>query len=158
MRLHFPALLFFSLSATFAQVTPTEANLRAGIDAGGAIVFNADGLIALTSPIVVTKDVAIDATGHTVTVDGQNTTRIFEVNSGVRLTITNLTLANGRKQGAESLDSNQPGESVFGGALVNNGGIVTIVNCTFASKLAVGGSGYVANPLQPNRLWTPGGS
>src|SRR5437868_5197493 len=133
------------VASTVAQVTPTEANLRAGITAGGTITFNGDGVIALTSPIIVFKDVVIDATGHSVIIDGQNTNRLFEVVPGVRFSMTNLVLANGRKQGRNDTDMDElsAGESVSGGALLNNGGIVTAVDCTFTNNAAIGGKGFV---------------
>jgi len=125
--------------SVFAQVAPTESNLRAG----GTISFSSNGTIPLTTPVAITTDTSIDANGHQVVIDGQNVTRLFVVNSGVKLTLKNLTLANGRVQGANSSSVSLSGESVSGGAIRNNGGVLTAIDCVFSNNVAQAGSGYV---------------
>jgi hypothetical protein len=60
-----------------------------------------------------------------VTISGNNNFGVFNVNPGAHLTLRNLTIANGNSISG-------------GGAIYNNGGLVTVVNCTFSNNIAVG--------------------
>lgn len=139
---------FFLIATSQAQVPPTEANLRAGILAGGLLQFSGPGTITLSTPIIVATDATVDAGTNAVKIDGQNLTQIFSVNSGAKLTLKNLTVANGLSQGVNGTSAAPNGGPAFGGAIRNNGGTVTISNCSFTNNYARGGSGYLA-PLAP---------
>src|SRR4051794_13408907 len=88
------SLAIFSFSS-FAQIAPTEANLRASVATGGTIRFSSSGVIPITAPITVTVDTVIDGAVNPVILDGQSATNIFVVGSGVHLSLTNITVANG---------------------------------------------------------------
>src|ERR1043165_4950209 len=88
------SLVVFSFSS-FAQIAPTEANLRAAIAAGGTIRFSSSGVIPITAPIAVAVDTIIDGAVSPVTLDGQGSTNIFVVGSNVHFSLTNMTFANG---------------------------------------------------------------
>jgi parallel beta-helix repeat protein len=92
--------------------------LQEALAGGGAVTFACDGTI-IVPEIVIAVDTSLDATGHDVTLSGNNLNRVVYVNSGVSLSITGLTVADGYVT---------PGD---GGGLYNNGGTVDIVNSVF---------------------------
>ncbi|MGH8099812.1 MAG: choice-of-anchor Q domain-containing protein [Chthoniobacterales bacterium] len=127
------------------------------IDATGIL-----GVITLTSgQLLVTKSVAINGAGaDLLAVDGNATSRLFQVGSGKTVTISGLTIRNGHddttgggidnQAGAtlaitnSTLGSNSAGSvgnpAVAGGGIFNNG-TLTIVNSTFSANTAGGISG-----------------
>ncbi len=101
-----------------------EAALRAAVQAGGSITCGCDGRITLSQPLLITTDTILDAANHNITLSGNQSVRIFQVNPGIRLNLINVTIADGK--------------SDQGGGLFNDGGIVTIQDCTFTGNQAVG--------------------
>src|SRR5262245_35766361 len=102
-----------------------QAGLEEALVDGGTVIFNCDGTIILTNTITISQDTQLDATGYTVTLSGNSAVRIFNVGPGVRLSLVNLTIANGFQASTNS---------VCGGAIYNEGGILTATYCTFASN------------------------
>jgi len=94
---------------------------------GGTITFGGDYSIPLGSTLTLGKNMTIDATGRTVTVDGQTAVRVFNVNSGVTAVLNNLTIAKGNTGGA-------------GGGIYNDG-TLTVKNSTFMSNTSSAGGG-----------------
>ncbi len=129
----------------------TEENLRAAIGAGGLVTLCCNGTITLTNVIEITHDVALDARGRDVVISGGNTVRLFNVSPGVRFSVTNLTLANGRIVGLKGTNGlNQPppvgypsgpGSPGLGGAIFNDGGMVELAFTSLTNNYAVGGEG-----------------
>jgi hypothetical protein len=118
-----------------------EASLRAAVVGGGHITFACDGTIGLSSPLVITQNVVLDATGRNVTISGNDQVRIFEVGYGYSLHLINLTVSQGRAQGTNGAAS-QPGGRGGGGAIsFLNLGTVRAKDCRFLSNQAVGGRG-----------------
>ncbi|HXJ71497.1 MAG TPA: hypothetical protein VNM37_01545, partial [Candidatus Dormibacteraeota bacterium] len=115
----------------------TQEALQAAMQAGGKVTFTCDGTIVLTNSITVAADVILDATGHQVTISGDNRVRLFNVSSGVSFALTKLTLANGKVVGALGLR----GEWVFGGGIFNDHGSVSLTDCALTNHQAVGGQG-----------------
>ncbi|MEA2349394.1 MAG: hypothetical protein QOG86_335, partial [Thermoleophilaceae bacterium] len=78
----------------------SDAAVRSAIAAGGSYKFVCDGTITLGAggELVVTKNVSLDATGHTVAIDAGATgppyRRAFKVTGGT-LTLVNLTVQHG---------------------------------------------------------------
>ena len=114
-----------------------DGSLRGEIAAAPAtytIVFNVDCTsatpITLGSTITLTKNLAIDSTGHTIVVDGGGAHTVFIVNSGVTATLNNLTIKNGH------------GGS--GGGILNNG-TLTVTNTTFTGNVAPNSGGGIFN-------------
>jgi len=73
-------------------------SLRRGLNntcAGGSIVFSGDTTITLNSPLAIAQDVSIDGSGHTVTIDGNDTGRLFEIAPAVEAQLNHLNLVNG---------------------------------------------------------------
>jgi hypothetical protein len=83
---------------------------------------NAD--ITLTSTLQINASMTLSGNGQSVTLDGQNQVGILQVNSGVKFTLNDLTIARGL------------GTAFFGsgGGLFNSGGTVSISNSTFANN------------------------
>ena len=84
--------------------------------------------IKLTSTLTLGATVAIDGTGHNVTISGGNTVQLFVLNggTGVTLSLTGLTLANGKSRD---------------GGAVDNLGTVKVTGSTFSNNAATSGNG-----------------
>ncbi|HWP54763.1 MAG TPA: hypothetical protein VN476_11565, partial [Pyrinomonadaceae bacterium] len=104
------------------------------IDDGGTIDFNIPGsgpdIITLTTgELAITKNLTIaGSTSKSLTISGNNTSRVFNVSAGMNFTFSNLTI--------------QAGNSVQGGG-VNNLGNLTILNSTFKQNVASGNGGAI---------------
>ena len=118
----------------------TPASLETALASGATMTFGFDGTIPLTNAIVVTTNATLDATGRSITLDGQSRVRHFVVTNGVSLRLINLTLANGRFVGNDG-QTNQPGEPAFGGSIYNAGGTLELTGCKLINNQAVGGNG-----------------
>jgi CSLREA domain-containing protein len=144
----------------------TDCSLREALAVAApndAIAFASGltGTITLSSTLTISKNVVINGPStKAITISGNNAVRVFYVNSGVNFTIKNLTVANGRikgKDGAAGINS-EAGSAAEGGGLHNNGGSVSIVDCTFSGNRAVGGRGGNCAPgLGSGATGVPGG-
>src|SRR5262245_30707411 len=103
-----------------------EASLRAAIAQGGEIQFNCDGTIVLTSTLVITNDVTLDATGHTVTLSGGGGVRVLKVAADASATLRHVTITQGR--------SSQ-------GAGIFNQGRLRLDRCVLTANQAIGQTG-----------------
>jgi hypothetical protein len=131
--------IFNSRSASLASCD--EASLRAAVSAGGTVTFDCAGKIPLSQTLQITNDVVIDGSGHQVTISGSNAVRIFAVTSGVKLTLINLTIADGRLAGTNGTASVLDGESVAGAGIYNGNGSVTLIGCSITNNAVVAGNG-----------------
>src|SRR2546425_7159592 len=118
----------------------TEDDLRTALSEGGTVTFNCSGTITVSNTIVISSTVVLDGTGQTASISGGNAVRIFTVNPGVGFTVKNLTLTGGAATGASGTNGTA-GTSVSGGAIYNNGGMVSLVNCQVSTNTAAGGNG-----------------
>ena len=92
------------------------------------MTFSCSGTITLTATITVTANTAIDGSGQTVTISGNNAVRVFAVISGVTLNLNEMTVA-----GGSAIAS-------VGGGGIHNSGTVTVSNSTFfGNRAALGG-------------------
>lgn len=115
-------LLPGGLQAEGTVSTNTEAAVRAAMVNGGLVKFECEGTIPLTAPLSIGRDTIFDATGRTIILSGEGTSRIFaNEDSAVTLSLTNLIIANG----ATNL-----------GAGLYNAGTVHIYQCTFQTNIA----------------------
>ena len=102
---------------------------------GDVINFNVSGTIMLGSSLpTIGKNLTIDGSGQSITVDGANSFEIFSVNSVGTLNLKFLTLAHG------SATNTTPGGTGEGGAIFNFG-TLNVTNCTFLDNNAIGGFG-----------------
>lgn len=141
----FAALCLLMQEPVWAAGTVTdcsETNLRAAIAGGGTVTFACDGTIVLSNSISIDTKTVLDASGHRVTISGNNAVQVFKVGSDGDLTLSNLVIANGRVAGAAASSYSVDGGSVGGGALANEG-VLNLVNCTFTNNSAVGGAGLI---------------
>ena len=124
------ALLSFQCAVFSAGVVinTDETTLRNELAGGGTVTFDCDGVIVLSNTIVIATDTILDASGHNVTISGNDATKIFAVNTNVNFVVKNLTLANGLAMG---------GGDGTGGALCSTG-TVQIIQCVFSNNIASG--------------------
>jgi len=140
----------------------TESNLDAALSGGGLVNFACDGIITITTTKSISADTTLDATGHTVTISGNNAVRLFTVNAAVNFSVYNLTLANGTSTNGGAIYNSGTlvvSNSVFsgnsasnsanglGGAVYNNVGSLTLLNSSFSNNSCRGGDG--ANGTAP---------
>src|SRR5687768_1501625 len=113
------AFLFYCSITSYAASVTDEESLAAAVAEGGTVQV-ASTQIRLTRPVSVTRDTVIEARGGRATISGENTVRIFEVANDVKLTLIGLNLVNGR--------------STNGGAIYNDGGNLTVIDCRFLNN------------------------
>src|SRR5262245_18855049 len=102
------------------------ANVTSGAD---TITFGVSGTIVLASTLpAIADDLAIDGTGQSITISGNNAVQVITVNSGATLNLNTLTIANG-------LCSNCAGGGIF------TSGTVNISHITFSGNRAACGPG-----------------
>lgn len=113
-----------SVQAGGTVATCNEASLLTALNGGGTVTFTCDGTITLSATISISANTTLDATGHTVTLSGNNALRILSLNSGITLTLQNVNFSNGNQS------------SGVGGAILNNGGTLNINGGTFSTNRA----------------------
>jgi hypothetical protein len=131
------------------------AALKFALTGGGPVTFTNDATIVVSNTLGINFSTSIDASGHNVTLSGNNSNRVFNVASGVTLIITNVTIANGRTVGANGAtgatgnDGTSTGQNGgnggngsdgTGGAILNSGNLA-LFNCVLQSNSTVGGNG-----------------
>ena len=77
-------------------------------------------------------NVAITAPTAGLTIDANNSSRVFQIDAGAAATLTGLTLVNGTTGGD-------------GGAILNDGGTLSLANSSLESAVASGNGGALAN-------------
>ena len=127
---------------------------------GSTITFaaNVSGAINLTSgEFLINKNLTIDGPGaRTLTISGNNASRIFNVATGARAAVSGLTIANGSGAGNGGGISNSGTLLLSNCAVLNNiaagsgggamnAGTLTIAGCTFAGNQATGYGGALRN-------------
>ena len=144
------ALLFGAVTGQAATLTVTssgdsgtgtlrQAILDASSSGGDTINFDLTGTITLTSgQLFITKNLTISGPGANVLTvrrspaGGTSEFRIFSIGSGSNVTISDLTIRNGR-------DYNS-------GGIYNDGGTLTVNNCVFTANSGGGyGGGGIMN-------------
>lgn len=106
----------------------TLAGLNAAITAGGSVTFGCSvPTVITTSEQAFTQNTTLDG-GGLLTVSGGNLSRVFTVNTGVTVSLVNLTIANGSAANS-------------GGGIANHG-TLTVTNCTITGNTAAPASGW----------------
>ena len=121
----------------------TETALDAALAGGGSVTFycgNTLVAIPVTSQKLITADTTIDG-GERVTLDGNDATRLFYINTSVALTLTNLAISGGNGSSAPN--------SGYGGGIFNNGGSLSVINSTIADNHATEDGGGIYNTGGP---------
>src|SRR5437773_2576124 len=134
----------------------SETSLDAALSGGGTVTFACDGTITITTTKSISAATILDASGHYVTISGNNSVRLFNVNLAVNFSVYNLTLANGKSTNGGAIynsgtlvisNSVFSGNSVsnstsgLGGAIYNNRGTVTVISSSFSNNSCRGGDG-----------------
>jgi hypothetical protein len=113
----------------------TEAAFRSAVAAGGVITFDcgsAPATITVTAEVSVSQDTTIDGAGK-VTLSGGGSSRILHIASAWNvatplLTVQNLSFVDGFTSDVPNTTSTAQG----GGAIFEDGGSLTVINCTFS--------------------------
>jgi hypothetical protein len=118
---------------------------------GDTIVFAsslAGQTIILTSDqLTINSSLDIEGPGAgLLTVSGNDTNRVFDINEGLAVTIAGLTITHGRAVGGNG----NPGGAGGGGAILNVGSTVSLANDVFSANVSLGNSngpkgGAIAN-------------
>ena len=128
-----------NLCASAITVT-SNANSGAGslrqaiaeVCTGGTITFADDYTITLASELSITKSLTIDGAGHSVTVSGEDTVRVFSV-SGTTVNLNNLTVTKGKATSGN------------GGGIANESGTLNVTNSTFVGNSTTHNGGAIVN-------------
>ena len=88
--------------------------------------------------LTIDKTLTIEGKKDKTIIDAQSTARIFFMNSGSKLTLIGLTLING------NMSNNETG---LGGSIYNDGGELTLVNCTIKDSYAGFNGGAIYNNM-----------
>ena len=135
-----------TVSQVYVSVNGSDANsgtvdspyltIQKGVDSisENGTVYIANGVYNGTgnTNITINRNMNITGQSHTGTIiNGAGTNWIFHINSGVNVTITNLTLTQGYMAGN-------------GGAIYNYG-TLTVTNCTFTNNTATSYGGAIEN-------------
>ncbi len=142
-----------------------EAHLLAALAGGGTVTFACSGTIVLTATITIAADTAVDGSGQSVTISGNNLVRVFAVNSGVTLSLDRLTVANGHSYSDGGAGIANSGGTVIvnnsvlfnnfdasmyssmGGGISNSGGTVIASNSIFSNNRTSWEGGGIGNSV-----------
>jgi hypothetical protein len=134
----------------------TDDALREAVAIGGTVRLCCNGVLTLTNTIDVTKDTTLDASGQNLTISGGHLVRLFTVANGISLTITNITLAEGRVL-VTNLNAGA-GDPALGGAIRNDGGIVRLVDCVVSNNWVQTGGGLPAGAALGGAIYNQAGT
>jgi hypothetical protein len=119
-----------------------EAALDAALVGGGAITFNCGKspvVITLANEKTIADNVSIDGNGL-ITLSGRNVSRIFHVNPGGTLELHKLILSHGAAN-----DTSETARDGIGGAILNDGGTVSLFDTMIRSGRADHSGGGIYN-------------
>jgi hypothetical protein len=146
----------FSTLGEPEELPPTLSSLQATARAGGTLRFSDDGVIGIGSSIEFTNNTVLDANGHRVVLTGNGQSSLLRIAPGAEITLKGLWLVEGR-----AASGSEGGSAVSkGGAIVNNSGHLTLIDCTLSNNVS-----HVFTPAQPavaesagGAIWQTGGS
>ena len=130
-----------------------QANVSASDDIieFSSTVFNTAQTITLTNGELEIKNagrLTINGSGaNLLQISGNNTSRVFFLNTGANLTINGLTITKGNGTGTAS-----PSLNGFGGGILNSDGKLTLTNSTVSGNMAFLDGGGIYNPNSPMTL------
>ncbi|HXJ55855.1 MAG TPA: choice-of-anchor Q domain-containing protein [Verrucomicrobiae bacterium] len=131
----------------------------AGARSGDTVYFTTNGTLTLTSGALdITNDLTIAGPGpRNLAISGNNLTRVISISSGAVVSISGLTIRNGRTWDASDATSLTSGHrDAPGGGGILNFGELALSNCVItANATGRGGNGF--SPTADSR-GTPGGA
>jgi hypothetical protein len=113
-------------------VPPTLGNIEAAATLGGTIKFSGSGVINFTVPVTFLTNATLDANGHQIVLNGNGLSSLLRVSNSVSLTLKGLTLINGKALEVSTATN----ITARGGALVNDGGSLTLEECVLSNNVA----------------------
>jgi CSLREA domain-containing protein len=119
---------------TASGATPGECNAGSGSD---TVNFSVTGTITLTSVLNnISTNISIAGPGaNQLTISGNNARRVFQINSGGVVNISDITLANGNGTCCQEID----------GGVINNKGTLTLTRVNLFGNTAFGNGGALYN-------------
>src|SRR5579859_1142325 len=168
-----PAWLMLDVAPAAAGGTVTncsdDTDFSNKLSSGGTIDFSCGtATIVLSSTKTISADTTIDG-GGTITLSGGGTQRLFIVNSGVALTLTNITIRDGfwsadggaiYSKGAVNIVNSQflsnTVDSGYSGGAIESFGVLNISHSEFAYNRA--GNGGALFPRETSSVTTITGS
>jgi hypothetical protein len=151
------AIAIVNSPALSSLSTQIQHQITGALHAGGSDTIQFDHT-QVTTPIILggtqlelslpssTATITLDG-GAGITVNGNNASRVFLVDSGVTASLSGLTISHGSVTGASGSGANAQGGGIF------NSGTLMVSNCSLTSNSATGGSG--AGGLRPVRGSVP---
>lgn len=111
---------------------------------GDTINFGVTGAITLTlGQLAIDKDLIINGPGAgSMTISGDNASRVFSINSGVNVVLSGVTIANGN---GEDGGNNYAPHSAGDGGGIHNEGALTLDNCTITGNSTSQNGGGIYN-------------
>jgi hypothetical protein len=143
-----------------AQTTVTNSDptlVGAAIEKGGVVLLAFDGAVELDRAFSLTADTTVDASGHSVILNGNSHSRHFVLTNAVTLRLINLVLANGAYVGSAGA-TNQNGQPGLGGSIYSQGGRLELIGCKFMTNQALGGEVGPISFNVPGTGWPAAGS
>lgn len=119
----------------------TETELRAALANGGTVRFSRDGVIHLAGPIQIARSVTVDASGHSIILEGSGTHRLFEITNQLTARFRQITFRKGVHIGASGT-AFAPAGPGFGGAFYLQAGTLDLQACKLVENRADGGPAH----------------
>ena len=127
----------FTVNVILNTDCPQYLDFQTAVELGGVALLTNCPTLVVTNVVVITNDVTIMAETNVI-IAGNNLTRLFTVRSGGSLTLSNLTLLSGRS-------------GIGGAILIEKGGTVTCMGCTFRGTHRRGGQWCLGHPRRCQR-------
>ncbi len=137
----------------------------AAASSGDTIVFDGNCTVTLTAPLTIpdSKNLTIDAGGHTVALDGGGAVQILHLqatnNKGPTVALNALTLQHGKAAQGGAIFNDQGTLTITnsaiiantattsGGGIENAGGVLKVTNSTFSGNTASGPGGATGGAI-----------
>jgi hypothetical protein len=132
------------------SISPTYEAVANAAAVGGQYQFSGPGVIVFTTPIAFAANTALDANGHNVVFTGNGASSLIRLETNTPLTLKGLMLADGLAIGSHS-----PAKGGAGGAILNQGGDLTIESCIFSNNVAIGATNLSENFYGPTPVNRP---
>lgn len=129
--------------------------LEAAVAQGGHIRIACPESLSLRGPLLIGRDTHLEGAADGAVLDGGGKHRLIEVEPGIRLQLTRLTLTRGFHAG--STNGSPAQANALGGAmLLRSGASLVATACRFTGNSASGGVGFTPFPNSPFGTYSGG--